>query len=80
MSCLWKHFPDKMFYQKIYAKTAHIFFGSWLDISTFQTYFTKSNTLTDGQFFLVITHWTYTCLSPWALNIIVFRDCLSSLY
>ena len=45
----------------------NIFFGSRLEISTFQTYFTISKTLTDGQFFSVITHWTYTFLSPWAL-------------
>ena len=34
----------------------------------------KFRTLTDGHFFLVITHWTYTFLSPWALNSYYYAD------
>ena len=66
MSCSWKQFLDEMLHQKTLAKNT-IFFGFRFKISTFWTSFTKVKTSTGGQFFPVITHWTYTWLSPWAL-------------
>jgi hypothetical protein len=50
MSCLWKQFQDKMVHQKTLAKKAQFFFGSRLEIATFQAAFTKAKTSTDGQF------------------------------
>ena len=48
MSCLWEQFPDEMVHQKTLAKKALTFFGSRLEIATFQAAFTKAKT--DGQF------------------------------
>ena len=44
-------FRMKCYIRKHSQKKHHIFFGSRLEISTFQTFFTKSKTLIDCQFF-----------------------------
>ena len=59
MSCLWRQFPDEMLDQKTFAKKAPTFF--WLQDGDL-------NILNWWPVFPVITYWTYTCLSPWALD------------
>ena len=56
--------------QESWNTCKNVFAGNLLKISTFQTSVTKSNTYPSGQLFLLqkITHWTYTCQNPLALN------------
>ena len=54
--------------KKLQNKHLIFSFGSRWEISIFQKYFTEPKTLYDDQIFPVITHWTFTWLSPWALQ------------
>ena len=67
MSCLWEQFPDKILYQKTWAKKALTFFGSRFEINIYDIFY-KSQNFNWWPVCLVITHWTYTFLSPWALD------------
>ena len=58
-----KYFKKKQESQNI-SKKALIFFGSYLAISTFQTYFYKIQKLNQWKIVSVITHWTHTFLNP----------------
>ena len=55
-----------MFRHKAFEKKHLIFVGSKVKILTFQKYFTEPETLYNGHFFPVITHWTWK--SPLALQ------------
>ena len=67
MSCLWKQFPDEMVHQKTLAKKAPIFFWFQVWDLTILGSFYKSQNFNWRPVCPVLTHWTYTCLSPWAL-------------
>ena len=75
MSCLWKQFPDKILYQKTFAKKAqNIFFVLGWRSQPFRHLLQNPKLKMIAIFFKVITHCTYTCLSPWALHQILQRN------
>ena len=63
MPCLWRQFTDEMLHQKTLAKNAWFFLVSVLR----SQHFYKSQSFNWWPVCPVITHWNYTCLSPWAL-------------
>ena len=63
MSCLWKKFVDEMLHWKIFPKKHLVGDQNISDI------FYKFQNLNGWPVFQVITHWTYTCLSPLALRL-----------
>ena len=67
MSCLWKQFMDEMLHQKTLAKKAPIVFGFQVWDLNISDIFYKSQKFNWWPVCPVITHWTYTCLSPWAM-------------
>ena len=68
MSCLWKQFPDAIVHQKTLAKKAPIFFWFQVGDLNISDSFYKPQNLNWWPVCPVITYWTYTCLSPWALR------------
>ena len=66
MSCLWKQFPDEILHQKTLKKTPHLFWFKVGDINISDIFY-KIQNFNRLPVFPVITHWTYTRLSPWAL-------------
>ena len=68
MSCSLKQFLNEMIYQKTFAKTASICLGFQVgDLNNSDIYYRIQNFIW-WPVFSIITHWTYTCLSPWALT------------
>ena len=68
MSCLWIQSPDEMLHQKTLAKKAPILFGLQAGDLNISNIFYEIQYFNSWPVFLVITDWTYTCLSPWALG------------
>ena len=70
MSCLWKQFPDEMIHQKTLEKKAPIFFWFKFGDRKIWDIFYKCQNFNWWPVYPVITHWTYTFLSPWALLLV----------
>ena len=66
MSCLWKLFWIIYYIRKHLQTKHHICFGS--DI------FYRIQSFNWWPVFSITTHWTYTCLSPCALNVQIFLE------
>ena len=68
MSCLWKQFLDEILHQKTLGKKASHFcwFQVW-DLNILDIFY-KIQNFNYWTVCPVITHWTYTWLSPWALK------------
>ena len=69
MSCLWKQSPDEMFHQNFFFKNKHLMFF-WFQVGDINIpdIFYRTQNFIWWPVFLVITHWTFTWLSPWALQ------------
>ena len=68
MSCLWKQFLDEMVHQKILGNKSTNFFWFQVRDLNISDIFYKSQNFNGWPVCPVITHWTYACLSPWALE------------
>ena len=77
MSCLWKQFPDEMLHKKTLPKKAPNFFWFQVGDLNISDIFEKIQNFNRLTVFPVITHWTYTHISPWALWICFFKDVVS---
>ena len=67
MSCLWKQFPDEILHRKTFPKSTNFLLPQVGDLKISDIFYNIQNFNGWPVFFPVITHWTYTWLSAWAI-------------